>query len=179
MDYTDFEKSVIAVFYRFLPINGDISISNIDFQNGRSYLIGVGMLGDESDPIKVVFSIPRKGEDSYFIICDGDSSELSREMAGLQKHNEEIAHLCLHHTIPTENVYVRNAGWSAYLISLPNVTWRDFPRRANLPERVVQFWLAMPISDADRQIKIELRVDALMEKYQNEGRQLFTFNRPA
>ncbi|WP_029652249.1 hypothetical protein [Marinobacter daepoensis] len=179
MDYTDFEKSLIAIFYRLLPIKGDISVSKIDFQNGRSYLVGVGMLGDESDPIKVVFSIPRKGGESYFIICDGDGSELSREIAGLQKHNEEIARLFLHHTIPTENAYVKNAGWSGYLISLPNVAWTDFPRSANLQEREVKFWLAMPISDADRQIKIELGVDALMEKYQNEGRQLFTFNRPA
>lgn len=179
MDCTDFEKSVIAFFYKVLPIKGDISISEICCENGRSYLAGIGMLGDESDPIKVVFSIPKKGEESFFIICDGDSNELSREIAGLQKHNEEVAHLCLHHTISTDNEYVKNAGWAGYLISSPNVTWKDFPRSANLPEREVRFWLAMPISDADRQIKIELGVDALMDKYQKEGRELFTFKRLA
>jgi len=175
MGFSDFEKTLSGFFYKSLPIKGNISFN--EYEDG--YRAGIGMIGDGTDPIQVVFSIPKCSDDLYLIISDGDPEELSKEVSSLQSYNENTSHLCVEHTVPTQNKYVKESGWCAYLISRPEVTYKGFPDTKDISGRNIRFHLVMPIAEGDRKLKIEKGIDQLMEKYGDEGRELFTFKRNA
>jgi hypothetical protein len=177
MEFNIFERAVAGFFYDTLPIKGDLSFREYNLSGEGLYKAGFGMLGDDNDPIQVVFSIPKDSDDLYFIISDGNPDELAGEIASLQKYNEKIAHLCMNHTVPTECDYVKGSGWFGYLISSPKVTWNEFPMTSKLLDRNIRFRLVMPISESDRIIKTESGVDALMDKYDEQKRELFTFKK--
>ena len=172
MRFSEFESGL----YLFIS-NVMGSESNL---NGHEYSDGFRsghiLVGDDSDPIHVVFSFPRESDDCYLMITDGDPHRLAKEMAALQEYNERKAHLCKGHTVPTENKYLNDAGWASYLITTPRFSYADFPLSKEIDGREVRFHLALPLTPEERSIKMKDGLNCLVDEFERVNRDTITFN---
>lgn len=137
------------------------------------------LVGDETDPINIVFSSPKNSNDCYVMITDGDPEKLAREVAALQEYNENNAHLCNGHTVPTDNPYLNKVGWSSYLITTPKITYAKFPSIHKIESREIRFHLALPITSNERAHKIEHGLEKLFDNFENSNRDTITYQQSA
>lgn len=169
---TRFESGVYLFVCQVFDTESDLTWH--EYSDG--YKAGYVLVGDKADSIYVVFSYPRESDDCYLMISDGDPEELATEMAALQEYNENVSHLCKDHTVPTKNSYLTGVGWSSYLITAPGVSYRDFPSSESLDGREIRFHLALPLTERERELKIEFGVNALFEKFEKTNRDTITFD---
>ncbi|NVJ62440.1 MAG: suppressor of fused domain protein [Gammaproteobacteria bacterium] len=172
MELSKFENSLVVFFFGVMKADGKVNY--FEFEDGiRAGYISVG---SDEDPIFLVFSFPKHSEESYLMLSDGNPKELVRQMAALQEYNENEAHLCNGHTIPTDNEYLNNVGWYSYLITNPRFSYKDLPLVQEIDGRKVRFHLALPITKEERDLKIKNGLEALIDEFGNKNRDTITFD---
>ena len=171
MNFSKFETKM----YLFLAesMGSEETLAAYEFEGGVR--AGYFQVGDERDPINLVFSFPKNARDCYLMATDGDPYELCKEMSALQEYNESTAHLCNTHTVKTESQYMERAGWVAYLITTPAVLTSDLPNSADIAGEKVRFHLAIPLCKEEYEIKLANDNDALMEYFENTRRDIVAF----
>lgn len=172
MQFSKFESGLYLCIANAMESEADLR--GHEYSDG--YRSGHILVGDDSDPIYVVFSFPRESDDCYLMITDGDPECLAKEVAALQEFNEKDAHLCKGHTVPTKNNYLNSVGWSSYLITTPHFSYEDFPLTKNIDGRNIRFHLALPLTDSEREIKINDGLDSLIDYFENCNRDTITFS---
>ena len=172
MEFSKFESGLYVHIAN--TMSSEANLNGHEYDDG--FRSGNLLVGDDSDPIQIVFSFPRESDDCYLMITDGDPEELAKEMAALQEYNEKVAHLCKDHTVPTENQYLNNAGWNSYLITTPHFSYEDFPLTHEIDGREVRFHLALPITQREREIKMNNGLDSLIDDFEAQNRDTITFN---
>ncbi len=171
MNFSKFETQI----YLFLAesMGSEETLSAYEFEGG--FRAGYFQVGDERDPIDLVFSFPKNGRDCYLMATDGDPYELCKEMSALQEYNESTAHLCSTHTVKTNSQYMDRAGWVAYLITTPAVLTSDLPNSADITGEIVRFHLAIPLCKEEYEIKLANDNDTLMEYFEKTRRDIVAF----
>ena len=172
MQFSKFESALYLVIAEAMGTKSPMK--GYEFLDG--FRSGHVLVGDESDPIYAIFSFPNKSDDCYIMISDGDPEELAKEMSALQNYNEITAHLCKNHTVPTESKYLNEAGWQAYLVTSPKITFGDFPANHIVDNREIRFHLALPISDKERMLKMESGIESLFDFFSGNQRDTITFH---
>jgi len=173
MKFGEFESGLYLAIAKAMDSKSPLQA--YEFPGG--FRSGHVLIGDDSDPIYVVFSFPNKSDDCYVMITDGDPKELAKQMAALQEYNENTAHLCNGHTVPTDCRYLNESGWHAYLVTSPTITFGDFPLSHIVGNREISFHLALPISSEERMLKMESGLEALFDKFSDIERDTITFSK--
>ena len=132
-------------------------------------------VGDDEDFIQLVFSFPKDKSDCYLIFTDGDPKELCKEMASLHEYNNETAHLCDGHTVPTSSKYIKSGDWVSYLITVTSIAHKNLPMSEYIFERNIRFHLAVPLNKEEYDIKLEQGYDALLDSLDEKGRDIVDF----
>ena len=145
------------------------------FEFPDGYKAGSIFIGDEADPIYINYSFPNKLNDCYLCISDGSHKDLASQMASLQQYNENEAHLCHNHTVPTDDKYLNENGWYSYLITTPQISYSKFPENTEIQGRNIVFRLALPLSKNEKSIKIDQGINALMDYFQKIERDTISF----
>ncbi|NVJ51545.1 MAG: suppressor of fused domain protein [Gammaproteobacteria bacterium] len=174
MKFSKFETGLYL--YIANTFGTDANLQSHEYSDG--YRSGNVLIGDKSDPIQVIFSFPQKSDDCYLMITDGDPEELAKEVAALQEYNENNTHLCKDHTVPTENRYLNNAGWYSYLITSPRISYSDFSPLHKIGDREIRFHLALPLTQQEREIKMNNGINSLIEQFAAKNRDTISFNQP-
>ncbi|MCP4492730.1 MAG: suppressor of fused domain protein [Gammaproteobacteria bacterium] len=156
-------------------IKGSLSLSHYEFGSGKKYHTAYGLIGDDADPIQAVFSMPNDSSDVYMMISDGDPEVISEVLAGIQNYNEEKEHVCLFHTVPTLNDTFVTKGWNALLILLPCTVLDNFEDNKEIDGRNINFRLVMPITNIERQYKIDNDIEALLDQFEDNDRDIISF----
>lgn len=172
MQFSKFESGLYLCISD--AMGSEANLSGHEYSDG--FRSGHILVGDDSDPIQVVFSFPRESDDCYLMITDGDAECLAKEMAALQEYNEREAHLCKGHTVPTENSYLNDVGWNSFLITTPRFSYSDFPLSQEIDGREVRFHLALPLTQDERSIKVKDGLDALIDEFERINRDTITFD---
>lgn len=172
MKFTKFESSLYLAIAEVF--DSDSNLHGHEYSDG--YRSGNVLIGHEPDPIHVIFSFPNNSDDCYIMISDGDPDQLAKEVAALQEYNDTVAHLCKNHTVPTESEYLNNSGWFSYLITTPKITYSDFPNSLQINGREIRFHLALPLTEVERDIKINNGIEALLDKFEDSNRDTISFN---
>ncbi|MDP5142194.1 suppressor of fused domain protein [Rheinheimera baltica] len=172
MQFSKFESALYICISNVME--SEAGLSGHEYSDG--YRSGHLQVGDDSDPIQVVFSFPRESDDCYLMITDGDPEKLAKEMAALQEYNENEAHLCKGHTVPTDSAYLNDAGWNSYLITTPRFSYADFPLNHEIDGREIRFHLALPLTNMEREIKMKDGLETLLDQFERINRDTITFN---
>jgi len=165
-------------FFNEASIKGKLQLSHYEFDSGIHYHTAYGLIGDESDPIYVVFAMPHKSDDIYLMITDGDPSLVAGQLAALQKYNEEAEHVCLYHTVPTKSDVFNTNDWIAFLTIRPCTIITTFKDDAEIGDRNFRFRLVIPINAEERKLKMESGIEALMDLFEETKRDVITFEQP-
>ena len=175
MEFSKFESGLYLCIANIFGV--DANMNGYEYSDG--FRSGHVLLGDDSDPVQVVFSFPRESNDCYLMITDGDPKQLAREMAALQEYNENEAHLCKGHTVPTKNSYLNDAGWNSYLITTPRFSYADFPLSNDIDGREIRFHLALPLTHREKELKMREGLECLIDQFERINRDTITFNQKA
>ena len=170
-----FRAAIYVHLFRKLNAKGDISIQEYAYESGKKYFTAYGLITDSSDSIYLIVAAPNISDDVYLMLTDGDPKLLSRELAGIQQYNEEKAHVCLDHTIPSEGEYLNDNGWSAYVILVPETVHRSLSSTGEIHGATVKFRLVVPITENERQMKMASDIEALLEHFDETGRDIISF----
>ena len=160
-----------------LDVKGDLQLNHVEFDSGSKYHTAYGEIGSPEDPISIIFSMPNDSDDVYMMVSDGDPSKLYAQLASIQQYNEEEAHICIDHTVPTNNEYIRNAGWAAFVMLYPSTTFEDFKYTNIILDRKLRFCQVVPITEEERQFKMSKGIEALLNKFTEENRDVITFEK--
>jgi hypothetical protein len=109
------------------------------------------------------------------MMTDGDPKMLSRELAGIQQYNEEKEHVCLDHTVPTENEYLLDSGWAAYVILVPETVHKSLTSTEEIKGLTLRFRLVVPITENERQMKMASDIESLLDNFDETKRDIISF----
>jgi hypothetical protein len=162
-------------FFENASIKGNLQLNSYYFESDIQYHTAYGLIGDKSDPIQIVFAMPNKSDDVYFMVTDGDPETVAGELAGIQQYNEENEHICLFHTVPTTNKVFAKNKWAAFLTVLPCTVLDDFEDVKTISDRNIRFRLVMPITSEESELKIKSGIDSLMDMFEESDRDIISF----
>ena len=171
MELNQFENALVVFMFEVMKVNG--SVEYYEYEGG--YKAATLLVGDEKDPLHLIFSFPNESDDCYLMLSDGNPRELAKLMASLQEYNEGEAHLCTGHTVPSESKYMEESGWAAFLLSSPQITYSSFPELNIFSGRKIMFHMAIPITEEERELKISSGLDALIDEFEEKERDVVTF----
>jgi hypothetical protein len=163
-------------FFESLNVKGDLQLNYVEYDNGSKFHTAYGEIGTPEDSISIIFSMPNESDDVYMMVSDGDPSKLYGQLASIQQYNEEEAHVCIDHTVPTDNEYLRSVGWAAFVMLYPSTTFDDFEYTNVILDRKLRFCQVVPITEEERQLKMSNGIDALLSKFTDENRDVITFD---
>jgi hypothetical protein len=171
MEFSEFESTLYVTLADLLTSEG--LLQAYEYEGG--FRAGHFQIGDE-DPIEMVFSFPKELDDCYFSFTDGDPKAISKQLSSLQRYNEEEAHLCDGHTIPTEDNYMNSVGWVAYLVTAPIIAHENIPTSKEILDRDVRFHLVIPLNQEEYDRKLASGYDALLDLLDENQRDIVAFN---
>jgi len=163
--------------FESLNVKGDLQLNHVEYNSGSKYHTAYGEIGSPEDPISIIFSMPNDSDDVYMMVSDGDPSKLYGQLASIQQYNEEVGHVCIDHTVPTNNEYIRSVGWSAFIMLYPSTTFDDFKYTNIILDRKLRFCQVVPITEEERQFTMSNGIDALLTKFADENRDVITFEK--
>lgn len=172
MIFSKFESKLFVVLAESLGCDSDLQA----YEYKKGIKAGYMQIGNGEDSIQLVFSFPKEKSDCYLTFTDGDPKELCKEMASLQEYNDETAHLCDGHTVPTSSKYMKSGGWVSYLITVTPIAHKALPMFVDIFGRNIRFHLAVPLNKEEYEIKLERGYDALLDFLDEKGRDIVDFN---
>ncbi|MCL1112642.1 suppressor of fused domain protein [Shewanella basaltis] len=172
MKFSKFESSLYL--YLSEALGSEKPLQAFEIPNG--YRAGYFQVGEDKDPINLIFSFPLESDDCYLTFSDGDAKKISLELASVQSYNEQTAHLCSMHTVKTQNSYFNDHNWIALLITIPAMALDDLPSIETVGNRELRFHLVVPLNETHYGIKLENGYDALLDYFENTNRDIVAFD---
>jgi Suppressor of fused protein (SUFU) len=172
MQFSKFESSLYFKLAKIMESESTLKTSEYETGIRAGYFV----VGSDDDPINFVFSFPLRNDDCYFTLTDGDASEVSKEIASIQEYNENNAHLCDGHTVPTKNSYFNNAGWISHLITISAIAYDDLPNTMNIDGKTIRLHLVIPLSEVEYDVKLNNGYDELLDFFEKNERDIVGFN---
>jgi hypothetical protein len=170
-----FRAGIYVHLFDKLRVNGKLTLKHFEYESGKKYHTAYGMITEPSDPIYLIVATPNVSDDVYVMMTDGDPSKLSGELAGIQQYNEEREHICLDHTVPTENQYLVSNGWSSFLTLVPETAHDSLPSAKEVRGRSLKFRLVVPITESERELKIKNGITSLLDHFDKTERDTISF----
>lgn len=172
MKFSKFDSSLYIYLAKLLGTEATLKAFEIENQ----YRAGYFEVGDEDDPINLVFSFPKESNDCYLMFTDGDPKKISLELASIQTYNENTAHLCYMHTVKTDSAYFKENGWKAFLITTPAMALDEIPNFTSIDNKDISFRLLVLLDENQYRLKLECGYDALLDYFEETGKDIVAFS---
>lgn len=172
MLFSKFENSLYFQLAKIMESESSLKASEYETGIRAGYFV----VGSDDDPINLVFSFPLNNDDCYFTFTDGDTSEITKEIASIQEFNETNAHLCDGHTVPTKIWYFNDSGWVSHLITIPAIAYEDLPNTLEIDGRTIRLHLVVPLSESEYNVKLKNGYDELLDYFEENQRDIVDFN---
>lgn len=163
-----------SVFAKIKPFDG-FSLKDFSFSQDPDDFYTSAMARIKGD-LSLCVSLPKSTKCSFICISDADRSEIAKVVASIQSYHEKKHKLGIGHTIPlTKNEYASKHSWYAALILSVDTLVDGFDEtlEGELPE--YKFYLVCFISGKEYQIKIEKGLNALLDDFEAEGKNIVSF----
>ncbi|MCJ8313619.1 MAG: hypothetical protein HRU38_15560 [Saccharospirillaceae bacterium] len=170
-----FQSDVANSIVQYLPIEGQLSFHCYD--NGFNCFRGLQRpleinssfnsysISPTNKQQYVLFTIPITKDHMFIMFCNGDSKLLARDLANLQMYSESMDHIHSGNCIKADNWYIKQFGWSDYLIAPVDFSGHPLPEFLEIQNRKVQVNLIFPISTSEKNLTKEKGIDGLLELF--------------
>ncbi|BCE01079.1 hypothetical protein [Marinicellulosiphila megalodicopiae] len=179
---SNFQSEVANRIVKYLPIEGQLSMHFYDngFNCARaqqrildhSLQTNYNAISGSTEKQFVLFTLPKDKNHMFIMFCNGDNRLLAKDLANLQMYSEAKEQISSGHSIEADNWYIKQFGWSDYLIAPVDFSGHALPDVLEIQERKVQVNLIFPISSKEKALKDEKGTEELLEQFMLQNRDI-------
>ena len=176
MELNKKQSKILSYILSTAKLKPEADIAKYDFDNNFSYRAATSSFVNKDDLIYGVFTLPKENDHVFICVTNGDPFQIGGVLCGLENYLDTKEMLCIGDTVPIVNDYINNAGWkSALLLRVPTIL-EEFPDSHKFENGYkVYFYLVIFIDSEELEIKKNHGLDALMEVFENNNRDIITF----
>lgn len=178
MSLNKYQSSVLAFLFDRLPIGEDVDSLEFslkgDFHGKFSAAHAPIEIGDRS--VRVVFNLPRYSRSVFLALAKKTSQETARILANLEDFERESStSLGLGEVVvlpgelqkESQNIYA-----VILLRTATSLDCKEVPDQQEIAESQTSFFLVVPITEEEWNLRQSHGHDALMDKFQSDDKQL-------
>lgn len=152
-------------------------LNSFEYNTDESnYSSGYGVFEDSKDPINLVFSIPQNSHHFFFTLSEADSDIFVSELSSIQWYCENMASICLHHSIPTDDEYLNSKGYFGYIFISPKHFHESLDVELNINNDNYKAIAVVPITQKELTLKRERGIDGLFDYWDSIDKDIVSFN---
>lgn len=174
------QASILRYLFDKLPIGE--SVETLEFQlsgtfSGRFYAAFADLTAPSAG--YVVFTLPTRGFHVFLGLTREKHREVARILANLEDYERDNrVELKFGEVVMTPEEASRHSGSPFAVILLRTATALDIsavPDRTRIGRDTISFFSAVPITKAEYEYRKDAGHDALLDRFQSKGKQLFFF----
>jgi Suppressor of fused protein (SUFU) len=183
MQLTKYQAALAAFMFDHLPIGEGVDLDILEFSLEGDffgkYHAAHCSLESFLDSERVVFTLPSFSKSVFVALCRGSAKRVARLLANLEDYERERSiQLGLGEVVVTPDQLVEQIGSleAHAVILLRTATAIDcaqVPDCEIIDGRETSFLLVLPLSAEEYEIRRRLGHDALMDKFQIDGKDIF------
>lgn len=173
------QASILAFLFDRLPIGDDVDSLEFSLSGvfKGKYHAAHAAIESEDQEVRIVFTLPSYSSSVFLALTRTRPGETARLLANLEDYERESSlGLGLGEVIKTPQLAQRDPETPFSVILLRTTTSLDcaeVPDRQEIDGKPMSFFLAVPLTKAEWELRRQFGHDALMDKFQTEGKQLF------
>jgi hypothetical protein len=182
---TPLQAQVLVILLEKLPVEPEAQIFHFSYTHNpaRRYYAAAARLRDCEEAIWVIATLCSHASDRVFVtLTDGDPQVVAGILSGIERFHVEDEAVDEGHTLDmSSRPALQQRGLTAALLLIPAITppLQDLPYQTMIGEHHAHFLLTIFLSDAEYQLKKQHGLEALLQQFETENKDLIRFGNPS
>ena len=178
MDLDRYQAALLAFLFDRLPIGDDVDWMEFALSGkfSGSFRVAHAAIDNVDDVAHLVFTLPTYSRSVFIALTRVDTAETARVLANLEDYERELSlqlRLGEAVVIPSEGNYEKTPHAVILLRTATAFDCASVPDRHSIEGYETSFFLAVPLSREEWELRRTRGHDALMKHFEDVGKQLF------